>query len=463
MANGPFVPETITVHLGAPDSEAQNVTLSFPDYIKNVASSEIYPTWPENALRANIYAQISLALNRVYTEWYRSKGYDFDITSSTQFDQKFIPNREIFENISRIVDELFNTYITRGGAIEPLFAAYCDGKEVSCNGLSQWGTVTLANEGRTPYEILQYYYGDDISLNKAPVRAADDSYPDEPLQLGSSGKDVRRIQIKLNRISRNYPAIPKIQPVDGVFAVETEDAVRTFQEVFNLTPDGIVGEATWYRINYIYNSVKRLSELGSEGLTLEDIAAQYPNVLRPGDSGENVRQVQYFLKVIATFYEAIPNLTVNGVYDAQTENAVRAFQQAFGLAVDGIIGEQTWSDIYRAYLGIVGSTTFEGGIRLYPGIVLRMGSRGDDVTTLQTYLSTISDTYPNIPKIPVTGNFEQQTENAVIAFQQEFGLTADGSVDALTWDAIADLYSDLSVGNTKRPGQYPGFTLSEGA
>jgi peptidoglycan hydrolase-like protein with peptidoglycan-binding domain len=461
LAYLPYIPETITVHLGAPNSDAQNVTLSFPDYIKNVASSEIYPTWPENALRANIYAQISLALNRVYTEWYRSRGYDFDITSSTQYDQKFIPNREIFENISRIVDEIFNQYITRGESIAPLFTSYCDGSKVTCEGLSQWGTVTLANEGRTPFEILQYYYGNDIRLNSADVRPIDESYPGVPLRLGSAGNDVRRLQIKLNRISRNYPAIPKIDPVDGVFAVETENAVRTFQSVFNLAQDGIVGKATWYRINYIYNSVKKLSELGSEGLLIEDTAAQFPNVLRPGDSGENVRLLQYFLKVIGTFYDAVPEIKVDGIYGELTANAVRAFQRAFGLAEDGIVGEQTWQDIYRAYLGIEQTTVFEGGVKLYPGVPLRIGSKGEDVSTLQTYLSRISDTYTNIPKIPVTGNFGQQTYNAVVAFQQTFGLTPDGSVDALTWDAIASLYSDLTVGNERRFGQYPGSTLQE--
>ena len=164
LTGEPFIPETITVHLGAPDSDAANVTVDFPTYIKNVASSEIYPTWPESALRANIYAIISFALNRIYTEWYRSRGYDFDITASTQFDQKFINNREIFENISDIVDEIFNDYVVRQGYIEPLFTSFCNGTTVTCSGLSQWGTVSLANQGFTPYEILQYYYGDNINI-----------------------------------------------------------------------------------------------------------------------------------------------------------------------------------------------------------------------------------------------------------------------------------------------------------
>ncbi|MBQ5649615.1 MAG: spore cortex-lytic protein, partial [Clostridia bacterium] len=181
------VPETITVHLGRPTANAQNVTVPFADYIKNVASSEIYPTWPENAIRANVLAQISYALNRVYTEYYRSRGYEFDITNSTAFDQSYVPNRDIFENVSRIVDDVFNDYIVRQGQVQPLFAQYCDGREVSCSGLSQWGTVTLANNGLSPYEILQSYYGNDINIIfDAPIGNAEESYPGIPLRLGSA-------------------------------------------------------------------------------------------------------------------------------------------------------------------------------------------------------------------------------------------------------------------------------------
>ncbi|MBQ9747141.1 MAG: peptidoglycan-binding protein, partial [Clostridia bacterium] len=267
----PIIPETVRVHLGAPDAPAENVTVTFPDYIKNVASSEIYPTWPENAIRANVLAQISFALNRIYTEYYPSRGYDFDITNSTSIDQSFVDGRDIFENVSRIVDEIFNNYVRREGSVEPLFALYCDGVRTTCGGLSQWGTVTLANEGLTPIEILRRFYGADIRLvTNAPVEALTPSVPSINLSLGSAGNDVAFIQRRLNRIAVNYPAIPKITPVDGIFGKETEDAVRSFQTVFSLAPDGIVGKATWYRIQYIYSAVKRLSELGSEGLRLED-------------------------------------------------------------------------------------------------------------------------------------------------------------------------------------------------
>ena len=269
-ANIPFIPQTVTVHLGPPDSDAENVTLPFAEYITNVASSEIYPTWPENAIRAHVYAQISFTLNRIYTEYYRSRGYDFDITNSTAYDQSFVKGRDYFENVGRIVSEIFNSYITRQGNVEPLFASYCDGKEVVCDGLSQWGTVTLANQGLTPYEILKYYYGDDINIvMNAPIDLPNSSAPPVPLRLGSGGDEVRTLQLRLNRISDNYPAIPKIALPDGVFSFDTEDAVKKFQETFGLTPDGIVGNATWYKILFLYNAVKRLNELNSEGITYE--------------------------------------------------------------------------------------------------------------------------------------------------------------------------------------------------
>ena len=230
LTGTPYIPETITVHLGTPDSNAPNVTVDFASYIKNVASSEIFPTWPESSLRANIYAITSFALNRIYTEWYRSRGYDFDITSTTQYDQKFINDREYFQNISYIVDELFNDYVRRQGSVEPLFTAFCNGTTTTCAGLSQWGTVELANRGMTPYEILQYYYGDDIDIvMNAPVQSTMPSYPGIELKVGSIGNDVKSLQIYLNRISGNYPAIPKIAATDGVFGSDTEEAVRKLQ------------------------------------------------------------------------------------------------------------------------------------------------------------------------------------------------------------------------------------------
>lgn len=467
MAETPTIPETITVHLGRPDDRsAPNITVPFPDYIKNVASSEIYPTWPENAIRANIYAQTSYALNRVYTEWYRSRGYDFDITNSTQYDQAFVRGREIFENISQLVDEQFNDYIVRRGSIEPLFAQYCNGTTSTCDGLSQWGTVPLAEQGMTPYEILKHFYGDDIDIVfDAPTAPNIPSYPGTPLRRGTISNEVRDIQVRLNRISTNYPAIPKIYPINGVFDIGTEDAVREFQKLFNLTPDGIVGKATWYRIQYIFNSVKRLSELDSEGLSLSDISKQFPSLLREGDRGTGVRVLQYFLAVLSQFYPSIPEPPINDVFGPETAASVRAFQLWAGLPVDGIVGEQTWNAMYDAYREILTSVPGglgQSGLPLFPGTPLIRGSTGEDVTLMQEYLNFIAGSYPEIDNFPVTGYFGDQTAAAVSAFQQLFGIEpADGLIGALTWAAIASVYSDLSKGFEIAPGQYPGYELSE--
>ena len=242
----PVIPETITVHLGLPNTAAENVTVSFPDYVKNVASSEIYPTWDESALRANILAIMSYALNRVYTEFYRSRGYDFDITNTTARDQAFVNGRSYFENISRLVDEMIGSYIRRTGTVEPLAAKFCNGTTSTCDGLSQWGSEALAQEGLDSVEILRFYYGDDIEIvTNAPMAGITESYPGTPLRVGSRGPDVTVVQTSLNRIGQNYPAIPKVSPVDGIFGPQTEAAVKAFQQIFSLDPDGIVGRASW--------------------------------------------------------------------------------------------------------------------------------------------------------------------------------------------------------------------------
>ena len=459
----PIIPENVTVHLGAPNAQAPNVTVPFIDYITNVASSEIYPTWPENAIRANIYAQISFVLNRIYTEYYRTRGYDFDITNSTAFDQSFVNGRDFFENISEIVGEIFNSYVVRQGSVEPLFTAYCDGVEVTCSGLSQWGTVSLAEQGYTPYEILQYYYGDDINIRtNVPVENITASVPDRPLRLGSAGDDVRQIQIRLNRISDNYPSIPKIAIPDGVFSYDTEDAVRRFQEVFSLTPDGIVGRDTWYRIQFLYNAVKKLNELNSEGITLEEVTDQYDESARPGESGDQVRNIQYLLAYLSLFYDSIPQISLDGFYGPATEAAVRAFQETFDLPVTGEVDIATWDVLYRTYLGFLATIPFkytEGVVLPYPGIPLRLGSESDTVRLLQEYLNFIAEFYPQIPTIQVTGYFGTQTQNAVLAFQALQGITQNGPVAANTWNEITTLYRDLYLGSRLNEGQYPGYEV----
>ncbi len=460
----PFIPETITVHLGEPDTDAPNVTLPFAEYISNVASSEIYPTWPDSAIRANMYAQISFALNRVYTEFYRSRGYDFDITNSTAFDQSFVAERDYFENIGELAYELLGSYVVRDGFVEPLFTAYCDGVEVSCNGLSQWGTVTLANEGRTPLEILQYYYGTNISIvNDAPVMSVTASAPAVPLRIGSGGDEVRSIQLRLNRISQNYPSIPKIALPDGVFSYDTEDAVRRFQEVFGLSPDGIVGRATWYKIQAIYNAVKRLSDLDSEGIRLSEVTAQYERDLSEGDRGSEVSNVQYLLAYLAEFYTSIPPIEIDGIFGSATADAVRSFQRTFDLPITGSVDLPTWDVLYRTYLGYIETVPFkytEGLVLPYPGVPLRLGSESDTVRLLQEYINYIAGFYPEISSLPVTGYFGQQTENAVKQIQALVGIEQSGTVASATWEAITSLYSDLYEGLQLSEGQFPGYEIS---
>ena len=465
MPEIPVIPETITVHLGAPGSPAQNVTVPFLDYISNVASSEIYPSWPENAIRANMYAQISFALNRIYTQYYRSRGYDFDITNSTAIDQSFVNGRDIFDNIREIAGDIFNSYLRRQGSVEPLFAAYCDGVEVTCNGLSQWGSVSLANQGLSPYEILTTYYGDDIDIvTNVPVEGVTVNVPEFPLRVGNVGDDVRTVQIRLNRISQNYPAIPKIVQTDGIFVEDTEAAVRAFQDIFNLTPDGVVGRATWFAINAIYAGVKRLNELDSEGIRLEEVTQQFPEVLQLGDRGSGVLSLQYYLSFLAAYYNTIPAVAIDGIFGEATRAAVTDLQTTFGLVPDGIVGPETWETMYRAYLGIVGTVPeqyVEAPAIPFPGVVLRQGADSPAVRVLQEYLNRIAQTYPTVPSVTPTGYFGNQTESAVRAFRAQFGLPPSGVVDAIAWSAIASLYSDLIASDTLQDGQYPGFAVGE--
>ena len=464
LTGTPFIPETITVHLGAPDSPAPNVTLDFASYIKNVASSEIFPTWPESALRANIYAITSFALNRIYTEWYRSRGYDFDITATTQFDLKYINGREYFENISYLVDELYNDYVRRQGSVEPLFTAFCNGTTTTCNGLSQWGTVYLANQGYTPYEILQYYYGKDIDIVKnAPVRTAQPSYPGIPLEFGSAGNDVKSLQIYLNRISRNYPAIPKIPAADGIFDDATRQAVRTFQQVFGLEVTGIVEQSTWYRITNIYTAVKRIAELDSEGVRLEEVTPSFTEDLSIGMQSDEVKILQYYLAVIGAYYAAVQPVEITGYFGEMTEKSVKSFQRVFGLPQTGMVDRATRNDLYRAYRGIAESVKPDyTAVALYPGTVLREGDSSSYVRIIQEYLTFIHDTYPNIPAVNNTGYFGPITRQSVTEFQRQFGINPTGIVGAVTWDAIAGVYSDLKYGFDKRPYQEPGYTITGG-
>lgn len=447
MAVLPYIPTNITVHLGRPEQNAENITLPFTDYIKNVASSEIYPTWPESALRANIYAIITFALNRIYTEWYPSRGYNFDITNSTAFDQAFQKGRDVFDNISVIVDEIYNDYVVRQGYVEPYFTQFCNGTTAKCNGLSQWGTVTLANEGYIPYEILQYYYGDDINIVRdAPTQNIEESYPGYPLRISSAGNDVDIIQTQLNRISRNYPAIPKIPPRNAIYDRETEAAVRKFQEIFNLPVTGEVDKATWYKIKRFYAAVKRLGELNSEGLSIDEADTIYSETLSEGMRGNPVQTVQYYLNVIAYFNPNLSLFPIDGVFGTQTVNAVENFQREYSLPITGIVDETTWNRVIEIYDNIL-NTLPEGyqgtAAKLYPGYTLTVGATGEDVRTIQTYLDKIAQNISGIPRVTIDGVYGQQTANAVSEFQRLYGLPVTGYVGPVTWYTIGEQYELL--------------------
>ena len=456
-----IIPKNITVHLGKPAASARNVTVSFRDYIANVASSEVYPTWPEQALRANIHCQISLALNRIYTEWYPSKGYSFNITNSTSYDQYYVHGRTVFDVMVRLTDDIFNTYIRKTGTVNPYYAEYCDGKSVTCPGLKQWGTVTLANQGRNALSILKYYYGNNIEIIRTNnIQSIPQSYPGSPLRQGSTGAAVFTLQRQLNRITKDYPFLGLLT-VDGIFGRKMTETVKKFQKQFNLTADGVVGRSTWYKISYIYVSVKDLAELTSEGETFSGTLPDGSwnlgsSVLKQGSTGSEVEQVQFWLGTLAQYESSIPSVKVDGVYGSGTTAAVRAFQRLYGLTVDGIVGLTTWSELYDQFRSIQSDN---GTPNAYPGTALRQGSSGQNVRLVQFWLKIARTVYSSLNNITVDGIFGSSTAAAVRRFQTYFGLTSDGVVGRTTWNKLYEVYNDIAnrlLSPSLRPGEYPG-------
>lgn len=439
----PIVPNNITVHLGVPDSNARNITVPFTDYISNVASSEIFPTWPRNALIANIYTIISFAMNRIYNEWYRSKGYNFDITSSPSFDQTYTENRSTYENIDNIVDEIFNNYVVKGNQVQPYFTRYCDGRVTSCDGLSQWGTVTLANQGKTPLQILQYYYGNDISIKyDAPVGDTTEGYPGYVVELGTAGNPVLAIQRDLRRIRKNYPAIPDITNDVGIYDLETENAVKKFQEIFNLPITGKVDKGTWYKIKYVYTSVKKLSDLYSEGISQDEATFLYSDELKYGDTGIEVEYIHYFLDALAFLDPDIPRLPTNSIYTNNTETIVKAFQKKYGLPVTGRFNYQDWNALQTAYNKILKSfpSEYQDYINdLYPDYFIKRGMSGEDVRRVQKFLLAICRYDHSIPGVRVNGTFDDLTERSIKKIQADYGFDINGIVGPLLWRKLVEL------------------------
>ena len=439
----PIVPNTITVHLGTPDEAARDITVPFTDYISNVASSELYPTWPRNALIANIYAIISFAMNRIYNEWYRSKGYNFDITSSAMYDQAYVENRSTYEIIDNIVDEIFNNYIVKGNQIQPYFTRYCDGRVTTCDGLSQWGSVSLANQGKSPLQILKYYYGDDISIKyDAPVGDSLMGFPGYDIGIGDAGNPVLAIQRDLRRIRKNYPAIPAISTTLGIYDEETEIAVKKFQQIFNLPITGVVDKGTWYKIKYVYTSVKKLSDLYSEGLSEEEVTFLYTDKLDYGDTGIEVEYIHYFLDAIAFLDKDIPRLPTNSIYNNNTVTMVKAFQKKYNLPVTGIFTYSDWTVLKNAYRMILKSFPLEYQDyinELYPDYFLTRGMTGDDVKRFQRFLLAICRFDKSIPGVRVNGIFDELTEKSVRKLQKDYGFDINGIVGPLLWRKVVEL------------------------
>ena len=444
----PVVPTEITVHIGSPEEAGKTITVPFPEYIKNVASNEIYPSWPADAIKANILAQISFALNRVYNEWYPSLGYNFDITSSPAYDQTFKEDSQFFENISQIVDDIFNNYIVKGDQVQPLFAAYCDGINTTCDGLSQWGSVELARQGLSPTEILKRYYGNDIRIiYNAPVSPNIPSYPGFPFRLGSAGNYVRQLKVQLNRISNNYPAIPKIEDENIFFTTDMEESVKAFQEIFDLPVTGTVDKATWYEVKYLYNAVKKVADLASEGISIEEVELPYGETLQVGDTGPYIRPLNYLLNFLSYFDTNIPKLNLSGEeFTEDTKEMVIAFQTSNNIETDGIVDKNTWNALVTTYNQTKESIPEEYLYyedKLYPGIFLSLGMTGDDILNLQNFLYIICEKTHQIPGVRVNGTFDELTEESIKAIQKRYNLPENGVVGPATWQKIIDWIESL--------------------
>ena len=445
----PIIPNEIIVHLGEPDEAARNITVPFDEYIKNVASGEIYPNWPLDSIKANVLAQISFALNRIYNEWYPSKGYNFDITSSPVYDQSFKENRQFFERISQVVDEFFNDYIVKDNQVQPFFAQYCDGRNVKCDGLSQWGSVSLANQGKGPLEILKSYYGNNIKIiYNAQVSDNVPSYPGFVVELGTGGDFVRMLKIQLNRIGQNYPAIPIITEDGPYFTIELENAVKKFQEIFNLTSNGVVNKATWYKIKYIYNAVKKISDLYSEGISIDEASLLFNSVLKKGDTGQYISTLNYLINVITYFDSSLPFLNLrDNVFNDDTEEVIMAFQNKYNLAPTGEVNRDTWitiKEVYRQTLLSVPKEYFSKLNEFYPGKFLVRGMTGDDIVNLQKFLYLICKKNRSIPGVVVNGIFDSLTEQSVRSIQRRYNLEVNGVVGPGVWYRIVELSKEVS-------------------
>ena len=473
------IPNFITVHLGRAENQAPNVRIPFIDYIKNVASHEIFDTWPEQTLIANIYCIVSLTLNRVFTEFYRKRGLNFDITATTHMDQKYTHHGTIGARISSTVDRIFNNYLAIVGHLEPFLSLYNDGVVANFPGrLSQWGSFFDARDrGMNAWQIIRKYYSQNLELRQCDFFSGPlESWPGAPLSQGSQGESVRTIQRYLNRILGRYTDVI-INPVDGIFGANTRRSVVLFQQIYNLPQTGIIDRTTWYQIGRIYGIEKALWEMNSEGISI-GIGTTPPTVtIREGSTGTRVTELQFLLDYIGMYYDEIPFVAETSRFDRLTTNAVRAFQSLFGLTADGIVGPSTWRRLYEVYWGIVNNAPTQPPIPApenppnmppYPGTVIRLGSSGESVLLIQQALNRLHEAIPGIPRVPEDRVYGERTRDAIFAFQRIFGLSIDGAVGPTTWERLMREFLNLQPGGapTLPPPSippYPGSVIRQGA
>lgn len=444
------VPAFITVHLGGMNDVADNVTVRFPDYIKTVASLSFDPQSPEEALKAGIYAQISKALYRIKTREYKMEGYGFDITTDSETDLPYSYGGAVFENINRITDGIFNEYITRVNDTAPINANICYSDSV-CDGLKFAESVEMAENGASYLDILKYYYGDDIRIEKnARVGGLDNLYLIEyPTYPGQSGAAVSGLQISLNKIGANYTSIPFIERINGIYGQETVSAVREFQRIFDLEVTGEVDKSTYYKLLYVLDSIYRLSYYVYLSEQFKGQPTELRSELSYGDVGELVKLLQYYLLVASSFDVRIPPLQIVGVFGENTYQSVIAFQRIFGFDTDGVVKQGEWETLKRTYNRLYSAfpdSAFSERAAPYGGEILLFDSVGAEVRLLQEYLNEVAYNYDNIPEIDINGVFDTQTEEAVKVFQILFGIKPTGVVTSTTWNVLAEVYNAIKAG-----------------
>ncbi len=441
-----FIPEFIIVHIGCPGDDGEVLAVPFIDYIKNVSCSSVYPTWSREAICANVHSIISFTLNRIYTDWYKSKGYGFDITSSSEDDQMYVKGRNLFRNVCDIVDEIFYTCIRVNGFSQPFLAKCYNFSNCSGRSLSRWGSFDLAEDGFGALDILKKYYGDNIELvNVDDVGGIINRNPQRNLSVGSVGDDVRFIQKALNTIAKQYVGISKILNEDGIFGENTRRAVRDFQRIFNLDADGIVGVKTWNKISLLYALIKKIFDNSNN---IEEIIRNaFPMEL--GSKGEDVKNIQKSLNFIFKKYGSFDKLDEDGYFGEKTRDAVKEFQKRFGLVVDGIVGKDTIDRIKYVEKNINDLSMFVPNVsddneefiedikqlkddfRLILSleeieIPMKFGDQGENVKSLQRELNNLSKYYGFLEKLDEDGIFGPKTKETILKFQKRFGLNVDG-------------------------------------